>query len=177
MATHIVRNPPRQWGNVLASNVSNVLSQLADAKVQQMASKHNSRILEDLGIDPVSARFIDTLPAKDRGSAVGQYLNQMKQQQEQQTSYADQVSANQQRFMPRQQQQQFEPAQQQQTSLANILSQPNSAVSPQVLESVLRSPQRQQQQRQIAAQEQQAIQRAGSRTTSRTGASKRCFSS
>lgn len=158
MATHIVRNPPRQWGNVLASNVSNVLSQLADAKVQQMASKHNSRILEDLGIDPVSARFIDTLPAKDRGSAVGQYLNQMKQQQEQQTSYADQVSANQQRFMPQQQQQQFEPAQQQQTSLSNILSQPNSAVSPQVLESVLRSPQRQQQQRQIAAQEEQAIQ-------------------
>lgn len=158
MATHIVRNPPRQWGNVLASNVSNVLSQLADAKVQQMASKHNSRILEDLGIDPVSARFIDTLPAKDRGSAVGQYLNQMKQQQEQQTSYADQVSANQQRFMPQQQQQQFEPAQQQQTSLSNIFSQPNSAVSPQVLESVLRSPQRQQQQRQIAAQEEQAIQ-------------------
>ena len=158
MATHIVRNPPRQWGNVLASNVSNVLSQLADAKVQQMASKHNSRILEDLGIDPVSARFIDTLPAKDRGSAVGQYLNQMKQQQEQQTSYADQVSANQQRLMPRQQQQQFEPAQQQQTSLSNIFSQPNSAVSPQVLESVLRSPQRQQQQRQIAAQEEQAIQ-------------------
>lgn len=158
MATHIVRNPPRQWGNVLASNVSNVLSQLADAKVQQMASKHNSRILEDLGIDPVSARFIDTLPAKDRGSAVGQYLNQMKQQQEQQTSYADQVSANQQQLMPRQQQQQFEPAQQQQTSLANIFSQPNGAVSPQVLESVLRSPQRQQQQRQIAAQEEQAIQ-------------------
>ena len=158
MATHIVRNPPRQWGNVLASNVSNVLSQLADAKVQQMASKHNSRILEDLGIDPVSARFIDTLPAKDRGSAVGQYLNQMKQQQEQQTSYADQVSANQQRFMPQQQQQQFEPAQQQQTSLSNIFSQPNGAVSPQVLESVLRSPQRQQQQRQIAAQEEQAIQ-------------------
>ena len=82
----------------------------------------------------------------------------MKQQQEQQTSYADQVSANQQRFMPQQQQQQFEPAQQQQTSLSNIFSQPNSAVSPQVLESVLRSPQRQQQQRQIAAQEEQAIQ-------------------
>lgn len=158
MATHIVRNPPRQWGNVVASNLSNVLTQLADAKVQQMASKHNSRILEDLGIDPVSARFIDTLPAKDRGSAVGQYLNQMKQQQEQQGSYADQVSANQQQFKPQQQQQQFEPAQQQQTSLANIFSQPNSVVSPQVLESVLRSPQRQQQQRQIAAQEEQAIQ-------------------
>jgi hypothetical protein len=160
MATHIVKNSPRPWGKVIASNVGNVLSHLAEAKAHKMYEDHDVRLLSSLGIDPIHARFINSLPAQQKSEAVGNYLNAAAQQkQQQQEPISETLSPNQQQFMPQQQQvfQQRSPFGEA-PRLSEVLgNQPNASIAPDVLKSVLSSPQKQQQQRQVAAQEQQLI--------------------
>lgn len=94
MAVQIVKNPPRPWGNVIAQSLGSTLSQLAEAKVNKMKSHEDMKLLTSIGVDPLSARFINSLPAKQRGEEVGNYLRQLqaeKQRRSQQESSAPQT--------------------------------------------------------------------------------------
>lgn len=155
MATHIVRNPPRGLGNVIASSLGRTLSQLAEAKAHKMYEDHDVKLLSSLGIDPMHARYINRLPAQQKSEAVGNYLNAAAQQkQQQQEPVSEMLSAPQQQQQSAQQRSPFGEAPRLHELLGN---QPNQSFSPDVLASVLGSPQKQQQQRQIQAQEQQQI--------------------
>ena len=159
MAVHVVKNPPRPWGNVIAQSLGTTLSHLAEAKVNKMKTHEDIKLLSSLGIDPLHARFINSLPAEQKREAVGNYLN-AKQQQGQQQQEQQQESPIQQILAPQQQQMQQQPQQaQERPGLSNLFNQgtTGSGINPQFLQGLLQSPQRQQQQNQIQAQEQQQI--------------------
>lgn len=162
MAVHVVKNGPRPWGSVIAQGLGQTLSHLAEAKIQKMKTNEDIKLLQSLGVDPLSARFINSLPNDQKREAVGNYLNKQSQQQEQQQQ--EQQSPMQQILAPQQeqraQQQQQQPVQQQERpGLGNLFNNGTigSGINPEFLSRASQAPQKQQQQRQIAAQEQQQI--------------------
>ena len=158
MAVQIVKNPPRPWGNVIAQSLGSTLSQLAEAKVNKMKTHEDVKLLTSLGIDPLHARFLNSLPVKQRSEAVGQYLNKLKQEQAQQQQQSQTESPLQQILQPAQQQ--MEQPQQQMQGLNSMFNQgtTGSGINPQFLESLRQSPAMQQQEMQ--APEQQQLQQA-----------------
>lgn len=138
------------FGQAFGSGLSEGLANLAQAKMDQIRQREDYKVLSSLGVDPQQAKFISRLPTEQRNQLIGKFFDTAGQQQQQQ-SVQSQAPQAQPEFESR-------PTQSQQPSLSQLFSQqPNSVLSPEILDQVLRSPVRQQQQRQIAAQEQQQI--------------------
>ncbi len=159
MALHVLKNTNPAWGNILGSALGEGLSQLAHAKVQKMKTQEDIKLLSSLGIDPVHARFINSLPAEQRTQAVGNYLNAKNQQAQQQQLSQEQSPIAETLESAQQQMQQPQQAQEH-PSLSNLFNQgtTGSGINPQFLESLRQSPAMQQQQMQ--APEQQQLQQA-----------------
>ncbi len=159
MALHVLKNTNPAWGNVLGSALGEGLSHLAQAKMQKMKTNEDIKLLSSLGIDPLHARFINSLPAEQRTQAVGNYLN-AKNQQSQQEQLSREESPLAQTFESAQQQMQQPQQTQDRPSLSNLFNQgtTGSGINPQFLESLRQSPAIQQQQMQ--APEQQQLQQA-----------------
>jgi hypothetical protein len=59
------------------------LKQLAQHKIDTIKGQHGESILRDIGVDPLSARFISAQPAKQQAGLVADYFRQQQQENEQ----------------------------------------------------------------------------------------------
>ncbi len=79
-----VINEYRGLGNALGEGLGQgfgeSLKQLAQHKIDALKSQYGENILSDIGIDPLSARFINAQPAKQRAGLVADYFRKQEEQ-------------------------------------------------------------------------------------------------
>lgn len=135
MALYIDDRPSfgSQIAGALGTSIGSGLSALAENKLQRMQQASAVNRLGALGVDPQSAAYILSLPQEQQPGVVGNYLQQVRpQQQQQQMGGLEQMLQTPQQQAPMQQ---APRVQQQQPNLQQVLSNlQGSPVAPQLLQ-------------------------------------------